>query len=197
MDYIAVVNTLPWRPPEPIGSFKAAHYPGEDVIEPHLTIVYPVPIAVGERAFREHVRRVVSEAPPFRVRLRGIGKTWEHWLFLGVAEGRAEIVALHDALYTGILRAHLWTDRPYVPHVGLGFFAAQEDRHDLLALRPRALDRPRYERALREAEALELDYSGSFDSVHVMGLGGELTTVTPIEEVALGGRTGSGDSGSG
>jgi hypothetical protein len=106
-------------------------------------------------------------------------------LFLAVAQGRDEVIALHDALYTGILAPYLWTEHPYLPHVGLGFFADERDAGDLLDVRPRRLDRERFDRALREAEALDLDYVGRFDSVRIAGLDEELTHVTPLEELPL------------
>jgi hypothetical protein len=56
-----------------------------------------------------------------------------------VAEGGEAIIALHDALYTGILADYLWAEHPFIPHVGLGLFAQERDAHDLLELRPRAL----------------------------------------------------------
>jgi hypothetical protein len=48
----------------------------------------------------QHVRAVVSRTPPFDVHLKGLEKSWDHWLFLLVAEGFDDVVALHD-LYTG------------------------------------------------------------------------------------------------
>ena len=73
-----------------------------------------------------------------------------------------------------------------MPHVGLGLFVEERDSHDLLELRPRSLDRARFEEALREAEALGLDYAGRVDSVHILGLDEDLTHVTRLEEIPLG-----------
>ncbi len=186
IDFFAVANSLPWLPAEPIGSFRRKHYPTAHLIEPHLTLVFPVPAAIGRDAFREHVRGVVTRTPAFDIRLKGLDKSWDHWLFLAVAEGLDKVVALHDALYTGILRPHLWTEQPYVPHVGLGHFAVEQDTRDPLELRPRAFDRARFTKARREAEALQLDYAGRFDGVHIFGLDEELTHVTRLEEIPLG-----------
>lgn len=186
IDLFAVASRLPWLPPEPIGAFRKAHYPTAHLLEPHLTLVFPVPAAIGSDAFREHVAGVVSGTPAFDIRLRGLDKSWDHWLLLALAEGRDEVIALHDALYTGILRRYLWTEQPYVPHVGLGHFAVDEDTRDPLELRLRAFDRARFNEAQREAEALQLDYAGRFDSVHILGLDEGLTHVAEIEEFPLG-----------
>lgn len=186
IDYFAVANIPPWLPTEPIGSFRRANDPTVDLIEPHITLVFPVPACVGRGPFVEHVRDVVSRMPPFDIRLRGFERSWDHWLFLLVAEGREEVVALHDALYTGILRDHLRTEPPYVPHVGLGLFVEERDAEDLLEVRPRRLDRSRFAKASREAEALELDYEGRFDAVQITGLDEDLTHVTRLQELPLG-----------
>lgn len=185
IDLLAVANSLPRLPAEPIGSFRRAHYPTAHLLEPHLTLVFPVPAAIGGDAFRELVRGVVSRTRAFDIRLRGLDKTWDHWLFLAVAEGLDEVIALHDALYTGILLPYLWTEQPYVPHVGLGHFAQEHDTHDPLELRARAFDRARFDEARREAETLQLDYTGRFGSVHIFGLDEDLTHVTRLEEIPL------------
>ena len=108
IELFAVANSLPWLPPEPIGSFRRAHYPTGHLLAPHLTVVFPVSAAaIDGDAFRNHVRGVVSRTPAFDVRLTGLEKSWDHWLFLAVAQGHDEVVALHDALYTDILHPHL------------------------------------------------------------------------------------------
>lgn len=186
IDYFVVSNALPWLPEEPIGSFRRAYDPTVDLVGPHLTLVFPVPASIGRDAFREHIRDVVSRTPPFDIRLKGLEKSWDHWLFLLVAEGRDDVVALHDSLYTGILRPHLWTERPYVPHVGLGLFVEERDADELLELRPRRFDRARFDGALHEAEAMALDYVGPVDIVHISGLDEDLTHITRLEELPLG-----------
>jgi 2'-5' RNA ligase len=188
IDLLAVANVPPGLPAEPIGSFRRTHYPTAHLIAPHLTVVFPVPVTVGRDAFGEHVREIVSRTPAFDIRLHGLDKSWDHWLFLTVEEGRDEVVALHDALYAGVLGPYLWAEHPYVPHVGLGHFAVERDTRDPLELRTRALDRARFDDARQEAESLQLDYTGAFDSVHIFGLDEELTHITPLEEIPLASR---------
>lgn len=102
-------------------------------------------------------------------------------------EGRAQIIELHDELYTGLLRPFLWTEQPYVPHVGLGLFVEtghDQDLHELFTRRG-TLDPERFDRGLREAKALELDYTGSFESVYVVELPEDLSYMTRLEEVRM------------
>jgi 2'-5' RNA ligase len=185
VDHLAVVHLLA-LPAEPIGGFRRAHDPTVDLIGPHLTLVFPVPATIDGGAFRTHLRDVVSRTPPFDIRLNGLERWWDGWLFLLVADGRDEVVALHHALHTGILRPYLRTEHPYVPHVGLGLFVQERDSHDLLEIRPRVLDRPRLEEAMREAEALRLDERCRLDRVHILGLDDALTRASPLEELRLG-----------
>jgi hypothetical protein len=73
-----------------------------------------------------------------------------------------------------------------VPHVGLGLFVKEGDADDLLKLRPRRLDRVRFDTALRQAEAMELDYEVLIDAVQISGLDEDLTHITRLEELLLG-----------
>jgi 2'-5' RNA ligase len=184
VDYYSV-GIFPSLPEEPIASFRRHHDPTVDLVAPHLTLVFPVAVQIGGRAFGEHVRRVASATRPFDIHLTGLEKSWDHWLFLLVAEGRVEALALHDALYSGILAPHLREDLPYEPHVGLGFFAEHEDAHDLLEVRSRRVDRARFDSALREAEAMELDYTVRVEEVVVVGLDEEATRLTMLERLQL------------
>src|SRR2546430_8789337 len=151
-DYIAAGVFPAWLPEEPVASFRRTYDPRAAVVNPHITLVFPIPTSEIDRgAFREHVRNVVSRTPSFEIRLNALEKAWDHWLFLVVTEGRDQVVELHDELYTGILRPFLWTEQPFVPHVGLGLFVETGGNQNLHEARPRTLDRARFDRGLREA----------------------------------------------
>ena len=183
-EYLVAATLLPWLPEEPIASFRRTYDPIARM-DLHITLVFPIPTwEIDREAFNEHVRTVVSRTPTFDIRLNALEKAWDHWLFLVVTEGRDQVIELHDELYTGILRPFLWTEQPFVPHVGLGLFVEAGDDQDLLEARPRKLDRARFERGLREAQALDLDYRGAFDTVHIATLREDLD-LTPMEEVPL------------
>jgi 2'-5' RNA ligase len=185
-EYLAALTFLSWLPEEPIASFRRGYDPTIDVVDPHITLFFPVPTSEMDRgAFREHVKTVVSRTPAFDIRLNALEKAWDHWLFLVVTEGRDQVIELHDELYTGLLRSFLWTEQPFVPHVGLGLFVETGDDQDLHEARPRALDSARFERGLREAQALDLDFAGPFESLHIVELDEDLTYVTRLEEVRL------------
>ena len=181
--YLAAAAFPPWLP---IASFRRTYDPLVDAIDLHITLVFPIPTPeIESDSFREHVRAVVSRTPSFEIRLNALEKAWDHWLFLVATKGRDQVIELHDELYTGILRPFLWTEQPFSPHVGLGLFVKAGDDQDLHEARPRTLDRDRFERGLREAHALDLDYTGPFESVHIIELDEGLTYVTRLEEVRL------------
>jgi 2'-5' RNA ligase len=188
-DYLAAVVFPAWLPEEPVASFRRTYDPTVDLIDPHITLVFPIPTSEIDRdAFQEHVRTVVSRTASFEIRLNALEKAWDHWLFLVATEGRDRVIELHDELYTGILRPFLWTEQPFSPHVGLGLFVKTGDDQDLHVARPRTLDRARFERGLRDAHALDLDFMGPLETVHIVELDEDLTYLTRLAEVRL--RTG-------
>lgn len=54
-------------------------------------------------------------------------------MFLLPEEGRQELLAVHDQLYDGLLRPHLRTDIPFVPHVTVGACRTLEECERLAA----------------------------------------------------------------
>jgi 2'-5' RNA ligase len=183
--YLAVLGVLPWLPTEPIRSFRAAYDPTANVVQPHITLVFPVPVSFGRDRLAAHARHVMSSHHAFDIRLMGLQKAWDHWLFLLVQEGREELISIHDELYTGMLEEFLWTEHPFVPHVSLGLFAEHTDTEDALNPFARSLDSARYEAAVQEANSLNLDFSGRFDTVRVVEIDDKVTRVTLLEEIGL------------
>jgi hypothetical protein len=94
------------------------------VVAPHFTLVFPV-FDMDRAAFTTHVAERVRDRRPFRFVLRcavvvkDSFNAYSH-VFLVPDEGHADVVKLHDALYTGPLAPHLRLDIPFIPHVGVG-----------------------------------------------------------------------------
>src|SRR6185295_1521659 len=106
-----------------IDDFRRKYDPHSTLINPHITFMFLVPEAVGEANLVRHIDKVLSGWHSFPVHLAGLEKSWDHWLFLLVAEGRESVTRLHRELYTGILAAYHRPDIEFVPHLGLGLFA--------------------------------------------------------------------------
>ena len=89
-------------------------------LSPHVTLVFATE-ALDASGLARHVAATVRPAPfecVFRTtRVEHDPFNGEHCVFLVPDEGAREIVALHDALYTGPLASELRTDLPYHPHV--------------------------------------------------------------------------------
>ena len=90
----------------------------------HLTLVFGLE-GVDRRVVDAHVARMASQNRQIAYRLSSylavpdIDQT-QHSIFLVPDQGRLEIEALHDALYSGPLKGYLRRDIPYIPHVTIG-----------------------------------------------------------------------------
>lgn len=92
-----------------------------NLIDPHFTLIFPCD-PPAEVAVCEQVRAIgrVHRAFPFVLRRLIVHEeagARRRLLFAEPEEGRAEIIALHDDLYSGILKPYLRRDLPYRPHI--------------------------------------------------------------------------------
>ncbi len=103
-----------------IDRLRARYDPLHQVIEPHITLVFPFESDISASDLDGHVRQRVSGVKPFRLVLREVTGSDGGYLFLNVKRGNDEIVALHDALYAGPLQRFLNRSLTYVPHMTVG-----------------------------------------------------------------------------
>lgn len=113
-----------------VESIRKQHDPQASLLRAHFTLVFPADVA--EPPVVAHASRVVAAAQEIRIVLRraqavrdGLHEGGGH-VFLVPDEGRAEIIALHDQLYDGVLQAHLRSDVPFVPHITVAAHAVYE-----------------------------------------------------------------------
>ena len=165
-----------------LDELRREHDPFASVIAEHLTLLFPVP--VPEEEVVDHVRTVAAGTAPFDVHVAGVAKTWDHWLYLEVKEGRGAIVRLHERLYTGPVAAYRRDDLPFEPHVGIGFFGVGP--YDPLDPEPVELHAEAYERARARAEGLGVDAWRRVDVLTVVRLDPAAGTVEDVAEIALG-----------
>jgi 2'-5' RNA ligase len=140
---------------EAIEAIRRVYDPTSGFIIPHITLVFPTPGSVGELSLISHIQNVLTGWSPFEMRLGGFLKSSDHWLFLGLHEGEAEVKRLYRALHTGILADGRDVSK-FVPHLGLGLFLKERCTYDWRHPRESDFDRKRYEEALRRAEVLPL-----------------------------------------
>jgi len=169
-----------------INLFKEKYDPYYPGIGAHITLVFPVPSSeVSEEKFEKHIREVLIKHRSFEVHLSGFEKSMDHWLFLSIKEGNKEITKLHDDLYTSFLKMYMRDDLPFSPHIGIGLFTNKELNYDLKNPTILALDKEKYEKALKEAESLNLDYRIKFDKVSFLKVEKDLRTIVFEREISF------------
>jgi 2'-5' RNA ligase len=117
-------RAIVWFPPfptdAPIEPYRRRFDPMADALPAHVTLVYPFPTNLTVMQLASHIRRVVGNWPSLPVSFRDVEGILGEFVFLMLRDRADAIVALHDKLYRGILRAYLRVDIPYLPHVTLG-----------------------------------------------------------------------------
>ncbi|AYY14459.1 2'-5' RNA ligase family protein [Actinobacteria bacterium YIM 96077] len=121
--------------PEPYGTElqdwrRSFGDPLADAIPSHITLVPPTEIENGSNGHyarvREHLAKVASTFPPFRVRLRGTATFMpvSPVVFVALAEGISACERLSMAVRTGPLAVEL--SFPYHPHVTVAHYLPDE-----------------------------------------------------------------------
>ena len=169
-----------------IDHLRKKYDPTADIIKPHITILFPVPSTVGERLLVKHIESVLKQWTPFSIRIRGFHKSWDHWLFLVVEEGNAEIVKLYKKIYTGILTPFRRDDIRFIPHIGLGLFVRNAAVYEFNDPKQLEFDYRKYKRALEEAKSLDLDFKCLVDKLHLVKLTDDFSHIEKSKEFLFG-----------
>ena len=88
-----------------IEKIRRQYDPLYGLIDPHITLVFPFSSPLSKTQLVDHTVQALANFPPFPIRLQGITATPDRYLFLNVKEGNDQLNALHDNLYSGILRS--------------------------------------------------------------------------------------------
>jgi 2'-5' RNA ligase len=145
-----------------INSLRRKYDPQIDLVEPHLTIVFPIPETIGEQTLVLHFEDALREWKPFAIHLGGVQQSRDHYIFLLVQKGKADLIRMHEELYTGVLAAYRQEVLHFVPHVTLGSFT-EGGRRCL--------------QALEEAERLGLDYQTVVDRLHLVKINSDRSQI--------------------
>jgi hypothetical protein len=169
-----------------IEQIRVKYDPYIGLLPPEITVLFPLPDAVGEAAFVQQIEQALATWKPFPIRIQGFTKSWDHWLFLTLQEGRAEVIRLYRAVYSGILASHRHVKHEFIPHIGLGLFVKPGVGYDLKHPQCLEFDAERYAGALREADALKLDYRCTLDRLHLVKLSDDFSCIERGREFRLG-----------
>ena len=117
-------RAIVWFPPLPpdnkIETFRALHDPLATQIPAHLTLVFPFPTNLTSTQWAAHIKRIVGNWPQLPVSFGDIESIQDEFTVLMVREKSAAVVALHDKLYSGVLKPFLRPEMDYRPHITLG-----------------------------------------------------------------------------
>jgi 2'-5' RNA ligase len=166
-----------------INEFRRKYDPYVDVIDAHITMVFPVPDKIGKDALTKHIDKKLSNWNPFEITINGLKKSWDHWLFLVLQEGEQEVVKLHDDLYTGILGPYVRSDIEFIPHIGIGLFVTGE--YDVGDPHKTTFDQSGYNQALKEAEALDTGQQCLVDRLALVEIDDEFRRSRDIQQFHL------------
>lgn len=108
---------------EQIEAIRRRFDPLANVLDAHITLVFPFKSAEGAEVLRGHLCATVGDAAPFALELAPPSVEDGGYLSLNVTHGTQHCVQLHDSLYSGILAPHLSPRHTYRPHVTLGRLA--------------------------------------------------------------------------
>jgi len=156
-----------------INRFRRKHDPTVDLIEPHLTVISPVPESLGRRELVRHCATVLQGWRPFPMAAGPLVKSPDHWLFLTLRQGTESVTKLYQDLHRGLLSD---SARPEIfqPHIGLGHFMKPGRIYVWDNPSEADFDEDRYTEALREVEELDLELSWVIDCLELVELPDEV-----------------------
>ncbi|MBN2258763.1 MAG: 2'-5' RNA ligase family protein [Anaerolineaceae bacterium] len=153
-----------------IQAFIRKYDPQVDLIAPHITLMFPVSVAIGEDILIHHIKSVLTRWHPFPIHLEGIFRSDDDNIYLLVQEGKEKLTHMHNEIYTGLLAPHHRTDIPYIPHVSLGLLSSDSEDQ---------------ERILQEAKQLGIDQSGSLDKLQLIIVNDNRSRIVWTKEFTL------------
>ena len=159
-----------------IEEVRSTYDPYFKLIDAHITLVFPFDAAGIEMTqLNVHVQNIANQTKQFRVQLNTLELAWDQWLFLTTTKGKVRLCAIHDELYTGVLKGFLRDDIKYIPHIGLGHFAIANSGYTLKDPAATHLDEDRYTIARAEIEAKQLDFTYTATAVELISVNDEFT----------------------
>ncbi|HEX9392460.1 MAG TPA: 2'-5' RNA ligase family protein [Usitatibacteraceae bacterium] len=100
-----------------IDTFRGRHDPLASQIDAHVALVFPFPCNLSVMQLASHTRRIVAKWPHLPVVFRDVESLLDEFILLMARERSEALIALHDALYSGVLKDFLRKEMQYVPHI--------------------------------------------------------------------------------
>ncbi len=169
-----------------INQIRQKYDPTFGVIDPHITILFPVPESVGEKNLIQHLKHVLEKWSPFPIHIRGLTKSWDHWLFLTLQRGNSKVTQLYRDLYSNFLEQYRRTDIEFIPHIGLGLFVKHKEEYDFNNPHAFEFDEETYQQAMEEIKFLNLDFECLVDKIHLVKLNDDFSQIVESQEFRIG-----------
>ena len=168
-----------------INNFRKKYDPYINLIDAHITIIFPVPGSVTKDQLINHINKILQNWKSFDIHIKDTEKAWDHWMFLLLEKGNTEINKLHDELYSGMLKPFLRKDIKYIPHIAIGLFIKEVAVYDLKDPQKTNFDKNTYEDALKEVKQLNFDYNSTVNKLSIVEINDDFTKSILIKEFQL------------
>jgi len=168
-----------------INKVRFKYDPTFNVVDPHLTIIFPLPSSIGKNRIIKYIGNILKKWKPVKVKFGGLKKSWDHWLFLTLLSGESEIIRLSNHLYSGFIEKYRRNDIEYIPHVALGLFLENQSQYDLKSPEQLIFDEKTYSLAKSEAQSLELNFQCTIDVLDLLELNNDFTKVKTRKKFTL------------
>ncbi len=117
---------------EILDNYRKKYDPLYNLINVHITLVFPFKSKLTDNDVNEHIRGVLLGVESFKISLHGFSKSSDGYIFLNVIDGFEELVKLNDKLYSGILSNFRNKDIEYSPHITIGKIEKEEELDSIL-----------------------------------------------------------------
>jgi 2'-5' RNA ligase len=117
---------------EILDSYRKKYDPLYDLINIHITLVFPFKSKLTSKDIKEHIRSSLSGVESFNVICNGFSKSSDGYIFLNVIDGFDRLVSINDKLYSGILSNFRNKDIDYSPHITIGKIEQEEKLDSIL-----------------------------------------------------------------
>ena len=168
-----------------INKLRSKYDPTFELIDPHLTIIYPVPASVGKNRIINHITEVLKDWNSFELNFKPLVKSWDHWLFLSINKGKMEIKKLTMELYSGMLSEFYREDIDFIPHIALGLFIKNKSKYDFQDPEKLIFDEESYQKAYLEAKQMNFDFECMIDNLDLVELTDDFSEIKTIKKFWL------------
>ncbi|MEQ1516825.1 MAG: 2'-5' RNA ligase family protein [Usitatibacteraceae bacterium] len=169
-------RAIVWFPPlaadDEIETFRALHDPLALRIRAHVTLVFPFPTNLTSTQLASHVKRIIGNWPHLPVSFRDIDSIQDEFTILMVRNKAEAVIALHDKLYSGVLKPQLRAEMEYRPHITLGRVTGNPCGASHAEMQEAATKRLRGERSaiMKELAIVTLHQDGTISVDHSIPL---------------------------